>query len=213
MVMLLKQLDFDDVIFVERQQDVRIIVSIRARFSSSERRDARGEQRIFVCRAVYLSPGAVAIASPVVVRVGERIVTYIDRIGELKGVVAHVLEGGFVMSIAASAGARAKFAGKIEWLEKHKNHDVLDRRADKRVMAPNPRSRMILPDGNSETCLILNISGSGAAISSETAPYIGAILLIGMAVSCVVRHFEGGFAVKFIKRQSRNNVQAKVMRN
>jgi hypothetical protein len=96
-------------------------------------------------------------------------------------------------------------------LEKHKNHDVLDRRVDKRMMASNPHSRMILPNGSRETCVILNISGSGAAISSDTVPYIGAILLIGMAVGCVVRHFEGGFAVRFVKRESRNNSQAKAM--
>ena len=209
--MSLEQVNSGDVIFVERQEDVRIIVSIPARFVSSERRDARGERRVFSCRAIYLSPGAVALASPVNVRVGERIIAHIDRIGELTGVVAHVVEGGFVVSIAASADERGQLATKIGWLEKHKNHDVADRRADKRMMASNPHSRMILPDGSSETCVILNISGSGAAISSETVPYIGAILLIGMAVGCVVRHFEGGFAVRFVKRESRNNGQAKVM--
>ena len=50
--MSLEHVDFGDVIFVERQEDVRIIVSIPARFSSSERRDARGERRVFDCRAV-----------------------------------------------------------------------------------------------------------------------------------------------------------------
>jgi len=209
--MSLEHVDFGDVIFVERQEDVRIIVSIPARFSSSERRDARGERRVFDCRAVYLSPGAVALASPVSVSVGERIIAHIDRVGELTGVVAHVLEGGFVMSIAAGADQRNQLATKIQWLEKYKNHDVLDRRADERVMASSPHSRVILPDGSSETCRVLNISGSGAAISSETVPYIGAILLIGKAVSCVVRQFEGGFAVRFVKREKRNNVLAKVM--
>lgn len=207
--MSLEHTDFGEVIFVERQQDVRIIVSIPARFSSLERRDARGERRVFVCHAIYLSPGAVALASPVIVRVGERIITHIECVGDLEGVVTHVLEGGFVVSIAASVDERYKLATKIEWLEKHKNHDVLDRRADKRVVPPNPRSRIILPDGGSETCLVLNISGSGAAISSETVPYMGAILLIGKAVSHVVRHFEGGFAVKFVKRES--NVQTKAV--
>jgi len=206
--MSLEHADFGDVIFVERQQDVRIIVSIPARFSSSERRDTSGERRVFMCRAIYLSPTAVAFASPVIVRVGERIITHIERVGDIEGVVAHVLKGGFVVNIAASVDERCKLASKIEWFEKHKNHDVLDRRADKRVVPPNPHSRMILPDGGSETCLILNISGSGAAILSETVPYMGGILLIGNAVSHVVRHFEGGFAVRFVKRES--NVQTNI---
>jgi hypothetical protein len=209
--MSLEHVDSGDVIFVERQEDVRIIVSIPARFSSSERRDARGERRVFACRAVYLSPDTIALASPVTVKVGERIIAHIDRIGQLTGVVAHVLEGGFVVSVAASADERSRLASKIGWLEKHKNHDVADRRADKRMIVSNPHSRMILPDGSSETCVVLNISNSGAAISSETAPYIGAILLVGKAVSCVVRHFDGGFAVRFVKRKNQNIVQEKVL--
>jgi hypothetical protein len=209
--MSLEQVNSGDVIFVERQEDVRIIVSIPARFTSSERREARGERRVFACRAVYLSPDMVALSSPVTVKVGERIIAHIDSIGELAGVVAHVLEGGFVVSVAVSADERCRLAAKIEWIEKHKNHDVCDRRSGKRMIASNPRSQMILPDGSSETCVIINISGSGAAISSETVPYIGAILLIGKAVSCVVRHFEGGFAVRFVKRENRNNVHARVM--
>jgi hypothetical protein len=200
--MSLEHVDFGDVVFVERQKDVRIIVSIAAQFSSSERRDARGERRVFTCRAVYLSPDAVALASTVSVKVGERIITHIDGIGEIEGVVAHVLGGGFVMSVAANAFERCQLASKIVWLEKHKNHDVLDRRSDKRMMASNPRSRVILPDGGSESCLVLNISDSGAAISFDTVPYVGAFLLIGTAVSCVVRHFEGGFAVRFVKREA-----------
>jgi hypothetical protein len=198
--MSLEHAEFGDVIFVDRQEDVRVIVSIPARFSSSERRDARGERRVFACRAIYLSPGAVALASPVVVKTGERIIAHIDRVGELDGVVTHVLEGGFVVSLTASDDERCKLAAKIEWLEKHKNHDAIDRRADKRIVPTNPHSRMILPDGSSESCLILDISGSGAAISSDTVPNIGTVLLIGMAVGSVMRHFEGGFAVQFIKR-------------
>jgi hypothetical protein len=209
--MSLEQLNSGDVIFVERQEDVRIIVSIPAQFSSSERRDARGERRLFACRAVYLSPGRVALASTVTVKVGERIIAHVDRIGQVTGVVARVLEGGFVVRIAANPDERSRLSSKIGWLEKHKNHDVPDRRADKRMMVSNPHSRMVLPDGSSETCVVLNISNSGAAISSGTVPYIGAILLVGKAVSCVVRHFDGGFAVKFVKRKSRNNVQAKAM--
>jgi hypothetical protein len=198
--MSLEDVGFGDVIFVDRQEDVRIIVSIPARFSTSERRDARGERRVFACRAIYLSPGAVGFASPIVVKTGERIIAHIDRVGEIEGIVTCVLEGGFAMSITASDDERYKLATKIEWLEKHKNHDAIDRRIDKRIVPPNPHSRMILPDGSSENCLVLDISASGAAISSDTVPNIGTVLLIGMAVGNVVRHFDGGFAVQFIKR-------------
>jgi hypothetical protein len=158
--MSLAQVNSADVIFVERQEDVRIIVSIPAQFSSLGQSDARGERSAFACRAVYLSPDAVALASAVTVNVGERVIAHVDRIGQLTGVVARVLKGGFVVSIAASADERCQLASKIGWLEKHKNHDVLDRRADKRRNISNPHLRLILPDGSSETCILLNISNS-----------------------------------------------------
>jgi hypothetical protein len=61
---------------------------------------------------------------------------------------------------------------------------------------------VILPDGGSETCHVVNISVSGAALSAETAPELGTVLVIGKLVAHVVRHLDDGFAVQFINRQS-----------
>jgi hypothetical protein len=209
--MSLEHLEFGDIIFVDRRLDVRIIVNIPGRFSLSDRRDARGERRVFACRAVNISPSAVALSSPVIVKAGERIITHINHVGKLEGAVVRVLERGFIMGIVASDDERYKLAAKIEWLEKHKNHDAADLRTDTRAVPANPYSRMILPDGSNETCLVLDLSVSGAAISADTVPNIGTVLSIGTVVSRVVRHFEGGFAVKFVERQSDVNVEARVI--
>jgi len=101
---------------------------------------------------------------------------------------------------------------KIEWVEKHKNHDVSDKRANERFVPTNPYSRMILADGSCEDCLVLDISVSGAAVSANTVPNIGTLLAIGTVIGRVVRHFEGGFAVQFIQPQDRDAVEALVIR-
>ena len=212
-VMSLDDAELDDVVFVERRHDVRIIVNIPGRFSLSDRRDARGERRVFACRAVNLSACAVALASPVNAKVGERVLAHIDHLGKLEGAVVRGLERGFVMSISASAEERDKLADTIEWLEKHKNHDVADSRADERMVPTNPYSRIILPNGSRETCLVLDLSVSGAAISADTVPDIGTVLAVGIVVGRVVRHFDGGFAVQFVERQSRHNVEVLVIRD
>jgi hypothetical protein len=208
--------EYGDVVFadepVERRRDVRIIVNIPGRFSVSDRRDARGERRVFACRVVNLSARAVAFASPVGVKAGERVAAYIDHVGKLEGVVLRPLERGFVMNIVASEQDRDRLAAKIDWLEKHKNHDAPDLRSDARVVPKNPYSRMVLPDGARETCLVLDFSLSGAAISAETVPEMGTVLAIGVLVGRVVRYFEGGFAVQFVERQSPDNVEALVIR-
>lgn len=192
----------DDVVFVEERRDSRVIVNIPAQFSLSDRRNRRGERRVFRCRAVYLSARAIGFVSSVKVKVGERIIAQVDRLGKIEGTVGCLLEGGFVMNISASALECDKLVDKIEWLEKHKNHDVIDRRADERSAPTDLYSRVTLPDGGTETCLVLNVSASGIALEADTVPEVGTVLVIGKIVSHVVRQFDGGFAAQFINRQS-----------
>jgi hypothetical protein len=200
--MLTELVDHSDIAFVEPRRDSSIIVNIAAQFSLSDRRNRCGERRVFRCRAVYLSTRAICLVTAVEVKVGDRVIADIDRLGRFEGIVKHVMERGFLMSISTSEKERDRLADKIEWLEKHKNHDVADRRADLRVAPTNLYSRVILPDGGSETCLVVNISVSGAALLAETAPEPGTVLVIGKLVAHVVRHLDDGFAVQFIGRQS-----------
>ena len=193
--------EYSDIVFVEPPRDSRIIVSIAAQFSLSDRRNRRGERRVFQCRAVYLSTRAAGFVSPVGVKAGERITAHIDRLGRLEGVVQRVLERGFLMSISASEQECDRLANKIEWLEKHKNHEVSERRADLRMTPGAMYSRVVFADGNSETCQVLNISSSGAALSADNVPEVGTVLIVGKVVGHVVRHFDGGYAVQFIEKQ------------
>jgi hypothetical protein len=65
-----------------------------------------------------------------------------------------------------------------------------------------------LSDSHMENCLILDLSIAGAAISADTIPAVGSVLAVGKLVSRVVRHFDEGFAVQFVERQSRETVEA-----
>jgi hypothetical protein len=189
-----------DVVFAEPRRDSRVIVNIAAQFSLSDRRNGRGERRVFQCRAVFLSARAVGFASPVNVKVGERVIAQINGLGRIEGTVACLLESGFVMGISAGERGCAKLAEKIAWLEKHKNHDVADRRVDPRSVPTDLYSRVTLPDGSIETCAVIDVSASGIALSAATVPEVGTVLVIGKIVGHVVRHFDGGFAAQFIDR-------------
>ena len=192
----------DDIIIIERQPDVRKIVSVPGRFSFADVRDARGERRVFGCHAVNPSIREIVIASPVTAKMNARVIAFIDHLGKLDGLVTCVLQRGFVMSVNAKQQERRKLAAKIEWLRQHRKSEV-----HSRFVPKNPYSRMILADGHVETCLILDVSFSGAAISADTIPAIGTILAVGTITSGVVRHFDEGFAVRFIERQSRDTVE------
>jgi hypothetical protein len=209
--MVLQQVDLDDIVAVDRREDVRIIVSIAGHYSLDHRRDARGERRTFACRAINISSRAVALAAPVCGKIGERVIAQLDQIGKLQGVVTRSINGGFVMSIIASGDERNRLAAKIEWLDKFKNHDVPERRADERIPLKKAIARLILPDGRRENCVVLDLSVSGAGISAESIPDVGAIVTVGAVRARVMRHFNGGFGVQFIERQNPSTVAAVVI--
>lgn len=184
----------------ERRPNVRIIVSIPGSFSLADKRDALGERRVFACRVVGLSVLTIAFATTINVKLGERVIAQIDQLGKVEGKVIRRLGRGFVMSINASDEELERLAEKMNWIENRKNHNVPENRTDERGVPVNPYSRMILADGSTESCLVLEFSVSGATISANTVPTIGTVLAIGTVIGRVVRHFEGGFAVQFVER-------------
>jgi len=71
----------------------------------------------------------------------------------------------------------------------------------------SPHSRVTLADGSVYPCLIIDVSLSGIAVSSEVRPpLIGTPLAIGACVGRVIRHMPNGFAVKFVKKQNRDEL-------
>jgi len=197
----------DDLEIVERRRDIRIVVSLAGRYTLADHRNARGERRTFSCRAVNISGSAIALAAPVIGNIGERVRTNIDHLGRLDGAVARVLSRGFVMSIAASEDERLRLLDRIEWIEKHKNHDVQELRATNRFVPANPSSRLVLATGMTLTCLVIDLSETGAAVSADVDPEIGTVCAVGTIVGRVVRRFVGGFAVQFINPPRREEVE------
>jgi hypothetical protein len=200
----------EEVVRVDRRRNNCIIVSVPGIYMLADHRNTRGERRTFPCRAVNVSPYAIALAAPTRGHLGERAFANVEHLGKFKGSIVRMLDGGFVMSVVATDDERTKLAAKIDWFEQFKNFDVADQRADSRFVPQNPRSRIVFADGGSEDCFVLDLSVSGAAISSQTIPEIGTVLALATIVGRVVRHFDGGFAVCFIERQELQHLEARV---
>ena len=201
----------EEVVIVEHRRNTRIIVSVPGTYMLADHRNSRGERRTYPCRAVNLAPETIGLVAPVAGRLGERACVSIDHLGKFKGSIIRLLEGGFVMSIVATDEERSKLAAKIDWFEQFKNFDITDQRGDARFVPENPRSRIVFADGSSEECFILDLSASGAAISAQTIPEIGSVLALATVVARVVRHFDGGFAVRFIERQDVQRLEARLI--
>jgi hypothetical protein len=184
----------------DRRRFQRVKVNLLGRFMLADRRE-------FPCQVVDMSPGGMALIAPVGGAPGERIIAYVDHLGRLEGHVARVFENGFAMTIAATARKRDKLAAQLTWLA---NRHLLDSPEDRRHgrRAPrNPMGRLIMPNGVNLTCRIIDVSESGAGISTDQRPPIGALVTLGKVQGRVVRHLEDGFAIEFTRLQHPDSLE------
>lgn len=178
----------------ERRRFQRVRVSLLGRYMLPDRRE-------FPCQVIDMSPGGMAVVAPATGRLGERIVAYIDHIGRLEGVVARTLPTGFAMTISATMRKRDKLAGQLTWLANRHILGLPEDRRHGRFSPRNPRSVLILPNGDIVTCHIIDMSLSGAAVSSRACPAVGSLVTLGKTQARVIRAQEDGFAVEFTRLQ------------
>jgi hypothetical protein len=198
----------DDLV-ADRRRELRIIVSLPGQYWLMSQRTRNGARPQFACRAINVSPSAVALVAPVQGTVGERVMADIEQFGKVHGRIERLLrDRGFVMRLAVTETERAALRDKVDWIEKHKNLEVSDRRNDARFAPKNPFSTVVLPDGKFVSCFVVNLSVTGAAVSADTVPEIGTSLALGTVVGHVIRHIPGGFAIKFLMPQDPDAVES-----
>jgi hypothetical protein len=208
--------DMDDVIEVaarERRDDVRVIVNLPGRYMLASKRNLKGERCEFACRIVNISLAGMALSAPVPGPVGERVIVYSEQFGRLHGAITRVMTTGFVMSIAANPQTREKLAAKLDWLDKQKDSPELpDSRRHARVVPKNPMATILLADGSTTSCLVIDFSDSGVAVSADLYPKLETPLAVGKMIGRVVRRFAEGFAVEFLEKTPLADVERRLAR-
>lgn len=202
----------DDLVAVESRTDVRIVTSLPGRFTFASRRDMLGQRREFPCRIVNLSCHTMAIATTKTAEPGERVIAHIDYFGKMQGWIVKTFEGGFLVELTLANAERRKLAGKIDWYEKHKNHDTEESRTALRIVPADPYSTLVFADGTTVECIVKDVSASGVAVYSDNIPELGTPVAVGKVVGRVVRQFSDGFAVQFVEAQDPQAVEAMIAR-
>jgi len=179
------------------REGVEISLNMPGRYALASRRDPEGNRREFGCRVMTMSPISMVLVAPVLGPIGERVIVHLERFGRLQGKIVRVLRHGFAMTITTTDGERGKLAGKLVWLDRHRKSAVPDTRRHDRVVPRTPITTLTLPGGITMSCLIIDISASGAAVSADCIPDIGLPVSIGPTRGRVVREFTEGFAVEF----------------
>jgi PilZ domain len=170
--------------------------------------DPQGRLRTFACRATRVSPFRMMVEAPVVGKVGDSLTSYFRDFGHFEGTISDTTTRGLLLELEMTQSMRARLAEKLIWLEK-KTKDpfsISEARQHPRFVPKASQSTLTLADGSVHGCHIVDVSMSGVAVSAEIQPPTGTPLAIGACVGRVIRHFPNGFAVRFVKEQSRDEL-------
>lgn len=155
------------------------------------------DQQEYPCQVTEMSPGDIKIYTPVKAEIGDRILVYIEIMGRVDGIVSRLFESGMALTYKLSPLKQDRIADKLTWLANKDTIGTLEDRRHTRQEPSNSSSHIILPDGRSYECQILDISVSGAALSAPVCPDIHTHITLGKMRGKVVRHLDNGFAVEF----------------
>jgi hypothetical protein len=172
----------------------RVAVTLLGRFMRANRNE-------YPCKLNDISVGGAAINSPVAVEEGERIVVYFDHIGGLEGSVVRVFEGGFAMSFKITAHKREKLAAQLTWLVNRDFLTGINQRRHDRYPATGQAKSVVLDNGQTIHCDVLDVSISGASLKMEPRPPVGTGLTLGRLRGRVMRHHGHGVGISFIDIQ------------
>jgi hypothetical protein len=179
----------------DRRKHRRVAVDIAGRFMRENKED-------YPCQVVNMSAGGVALLAPIVCEAGERIIAYLDVIGRIEGIVVRLIDGGFAMKIIAGLHKREKIVNQLTWVINRDRLGLSEGRRHERVVPKNPSSKLILPNGETFDCRVIDVSLSGASVGSIVRPPIGASVVLGRMRGRVVRHHDKGLAIQFADLQN-----------
>lgn len=177
----------------ERRQHQRVSLKLLGRFMLPDRNE-------YPCQVLNMSPGGIALSTPICGDVGDRVVVYIDQVGRVEGTVSRVFDGGFAVDAVLPERKRERLADQLTWLANQSLLSDPEARRDPREVPDNPLSNVVLADGTRVPCTILDMSVSGASVSCQSKPQIGEDVMLGRTRGRVVRHHEDGFAIAFMQR-------------
>jgi hypothetical protein len=183
------------------RSDARFIGDVPGCFVFLDRSGQQWDSQSFPFSARSVATGRAVVTTETAVERGERVALRFETIGIRHGVIERALKDGFIVNFVDEAAGEGAVDARIDWLNRKTRGRAEDRRAYKRVVPRNANAVLILGAESHMDCRIKDMSCSGAAVVAPVVPPIGNLLAIGAVPARVVRHFEGGFGVRFLEAQ------------
>jgi len=163
----------------------------------------RANRSEYACQVQDLSVGGLSILTEAEVAadavIGERIVVYIDRLGGVEGHVVRTGPDHIAIAIQATQNKREKLAAQLTYIINEAELDDVEARREERFPLRSRAAVLTFADGATMTCLILDVSLSGASIALDSMPEIGSEVWLGRLRGRIVRHHEEGVGIQFME--------------
>lgn len=179
--------------FPERRRYQRIALNLPGRFMRADKVD-------YPCRLKDISVGGATLTTTTRVTVGEHIIVYLMHLGGLEGPVVRRFKDGFAMAITATQHKREKLAAQIMRLSKQAYISEAEERKHPRTPS-NDIAILVLADGTTIGCPVVDFSRSGASINTSARPALGTEVVLSNKRATVVRHHSEGIAVEFVNER------------
>lgn len=179
----------------DRRRFQRVRINLLGRCMFPDRRECP-------CQLIEISPGDAVFKSPACGELGAKTIAYIDSIGRLEGQIYQKSEDGFIMTITASQRKRDRLADTLTWLA---NRNTLNLAEDRRHLRRQPKrsdATVVFADGSTQNVRVIDMSLSGAAIATAIRPPLGSPVRLGRLGARVVRHFDDGIGIEFMRLMS-----------
>ena len=170
----------------------------------------REDRSEHACRVKRITTEWAEVLTDAEVARGEHIVAYLDDIGRIEGDVAEVKDEGFILELTLSASGRERLARKIDWVRRKARGEDVEKRRFERYQPRDSRSCIVMADGRKYPCEIIDISVSGAAVKAGVMPALGTLVALGKTRGRVVRHFDEGFAMEFVRLLPMEQLKEKI---
>jgi len=174
----------------DRRRHYRVAVTLLGRYMLPD-------QNEYPCQVLNISPGGLALSTPTNGEIGDRVVTYLDHIGRIEGIISRNYDGGFAVLFRVSERKRERIAEQLTWLANKGILSSVEDRRHERALPDQTYSLLTLPNGQQVECTMLDVSVSGASVATPVVPEVGTRVILGRTHGRVVRHHNEGIAIEF----------------
>ncbi len=177
---------------VEQRRYQRVAVTLHGRYMLPDRSE-------YECMTVDMSPGGMLVRAPRSGDINDRVIAYLETLGRVEGQITRRTVDGFAMTVNATLRRRDKLAAQLTWLANRSELGLPEDRRHERFVPRNPNAHMITGGGAESMVRLIDVSLSGAALTTDLPFQKGDLMLLNQTPAKVVRIFERGVAVEFTR--------------